>query len=223
VVDFLVSCAAAGTRAVSFGGGEPLEYEGLFGVLDDLRGTLFRSLTTNGLWLDREGCFGRLVRARPDRVQVSLHHPGRRDEVLRVIRQVRALEAAGVRSGVNLLIRGSALPAAASTARLLRVSGVSHERITYLPMRGRDTPSPEQVAQVAGVAPFQSTRCLSTCGPSSRFCAVAWDRTVGRCSFTVARRRLETLDAAGLARALDGLGVEPCGNEARFASPQQQV
>ena len=35
-------------KAVSFGGGEPLQYDDLFAVLERLRGTLFRSLTSNG-------------------------------------------------------------------------------------------------------------------------------------------------------------------------------
>src|SRR5437660_913056 len=51
VVAFVNDCAAHGTKAVSFGGGEPLQYPGLFEVLGRLRGRLFRSLTSNGLLL----------------------------------------------------------------------------------------------------------------------------------------------------------------------------
>src|SRR5262245_17877985 len=51
LVAFVSDCAANGIKAVSFGGGEPLQYEGLFEVLERLRGTLFRSITTNGLLL----------------------------------------------------------------------------------------------------------------------------------------------------------------------------
>jgi MoaA/NifB/PqqE/SkfB family radical SAM enzyme len=52
LVAFVRDCASNGVRAVSFGGGEPLEYGPLFEVLERLRGVLFRSLTTNGLKLD---------------------------------------------------------------------------------------------------------------------------------------------------------------------------
>src|SRR3954468_6509404 len=44
VVALVRDCAAHGVRAVSFGGGEPLQFAGLFDVLRDLDGTLFRSL-----------------------------------------------------------------------------------------------------------------------------------------------------------------------------------
>jgi hypothetical protein len=49
LVAFVTDCAAHGVKAVSFGGGEPLQYDGLCDVLTRLRGVLFRSLTSNGL------------------------------------------------------------------------------------------------------------------------------------------------------------------------------
>jgi organic radical activating enzyme len=39
-VSFVSDCAAHGVKAVSFGGGEPLQYDDLFPVLERLRGTL---------------------------------------------------------------------------------------------------------------------------------------------------------------------------------------
>ena len=54
VVAFVRDCAAHGVKAVSFGGGEPLQYAGLFVVLTQLDGVLFRSITTNGLLLQEE-------------------------------------------------------------------------------------------------------------------------------------------------------------------------
>src|SRR5947209_6935049 len=51
LVTFVGDCAAHGVKAVSFGGGEPLQYEGLWEVLARLRGVLFRSVTSNGLLL----------------------------------------------------------------------------------------------------------------------------------------------------------------------------
>src|SRR6185312_17240781 len=54
LLPFLYDCAAGGVRAVSFGGGEPLESPNVFALLRALDGTLFRSITTNGLPLLRE-------------------------------------------------------------------------------------------------------------------------------------------------------------------------
>lgn len=44
LVEFCRDCVLGGVKAVSFGGGEPLEYEGIFHVLEHLRGVLFRSI-----------------------------------------------------------------------------------------------------------------------------------------------------------------------------------
>jgi hypothetical protein len=83
--------------------------------------------------------------------------------------------------------------------------------MVYLPMRGQDTPTPEEVAVVAGRLPFQSMSCLSGCARSPRFCSIGWDRTVAWCSYTRTRRVLPELSYAGLAAALEGLGLEFCG------------
>src|SRR5215475_3812903 len=84
VVAFVRDCAAHGIKAVSFGGGEPLQYGGLFDVLEGLRGTLFRSITSNGLPLNEE-VLDRLTAAGPDKVHLSVHFPEREAEVQRVI------------------------------------------------------------------------------------------------------------------------------------------
>src|SRR5262245_39825273 len=80
LVELGSDCAANGVQAVSFGGGEPLQYEGLFDVLERLRGVLFRSITTNGLLLDA-AMLDRLVAAGPEKVHVSIHFPERDGEV----------------------------------------------------------------------------------------------------------------------------------------------
>ena len=147
VVSFARDCAENGVRAISFGGGEPLEFGGVFDLLRDLRGVLFRSCTTNGLLLDRH--FDALVKAAPDKVHVSIHFPDREAEVTRVIGQVKALEAAGIRSGVNLLGGASKEVAAREAASRLRAEGIGNDRIVYLPMRGQDTPTAEAVVRVA--------------------------------------------------------------------------
>jgi len=210
VVTFAEDAARAGTRAVSLGGGEPLQHDGVFEILARLEGTLFRSVTTNGLLLD--GPLGdALIAARPDKVHVSIHFAEREAEVARVIRQVTALEERGVHGGINLLVPRSGLDAARATAERLWAAGISNERIVYLPQRGRDTPTPEEMGRVAGGLRFQSMSCLMGCGRSPRFAAVAWDRTVAWCSYTTERRPLRALTAQALDEALDGLGLVFCG------------
>jgi len=211
VTAFVRDLAAHGVRAVSFGGGEPLEYEGVFGILHDLRGVLFRSLTTNGLPLRDDTVVAALADAAPDKVHVSIHFPERESEVRRVISQVAMLEARGIRSGVNLLVARSGLGAAREAVRRLDAAGIGPDRHVLLPMRGQDTPSAAQVAQVAGGNAFQSMTCLMACGKSPRFCAVAWDKTVAWCSYTRERRPLESLTHAAVTAALANLGITFCG------------
>ena len=207
VVSFVTSCAAHGLKAVSFGGGEPLEYPGVFEVLDGLRGILFRSLTTNGLLLDGT-VLDRLVLAAPDKVHVSIHFPA---DLPRVTRQVHRLAALGIRSGVNLLVARSQLEVMERVAADLRASGIENDRIVYLPMRMEVTPTPDEMGRVAGSLRFQSMSCLAACGKSPRFASIGWDKTVAWCSYTKTRRALATSTYDGLMAALDGLGLDFCG------------
>ena len=211
VTAFVRDLAGHGVRAVSFGGGEPLEYEGVFDILHDLRGVLFRSLTTSGRLLRDETVVARLADAAPDKVHVSIHFPEREGEVRQVISQVAMLETRGIRSGVNLLVARSNLAAARAAVMRLDAAGIGPDRRVLLPMRGQDTPSAADVAQVASRRPFQSMTCLTACGKSPRFCAVAWDKTVAWCSYTRERQPLESLTHAALMAALANLGVTFCG------------
>lgn len=54
VVALVEDCADHGVAAVSFGGGEPLQYPALFDILRRLDGRVFRSFTTSGLRLDEQ-------------------------------------------------------------------------------------------------------------------------------------------------------------------------
>lgn len=206
VVHFVTDCVDHGVRAVSFGGGEPLQYDGLAEVLARLQGVCFRSFTTNGLLLDVDA----VAAMAPDKVHVSIHEVRRQPEVDRVIRQVQALAEAGVPSGVNLLVRRSELDEARVVARALGEAGIGPERIVYLPMRGGDTPTPRELGQVAGSPRFQSMTCLMGCAASPRFASIGWDKTVAWCSYTVTRLPLPTLDHAGLLATLRPLPLATC-------------
>lgn len=210
IVEFVLDCQLHGTEAVSFGGGEPLQFVGLFEILHRLENRLFRSITTNGLLLNGER-LEKLVAARPNKVHISIHYPDDTNEVARVIAQVHDLSAQGIRSGVNLLVRQSNLTQTKIVAKQLRESGINNECIVYLPMRVYDSPTPEQVANVAGDLPFQSMTCLTKCAASPRFCSIGWDKSVAWCSYTQTRRKLETLDHSGLTSALNQLGLTFCG------------
>ncbi|MFO7566536.1 MAG: radical SAM protein [Enhygromyxa sp.] len=225
---FVQDCAAHGVRAVSFGGGEPLQWPGLFELLRataavpvaEGRVRLFRSLTTNGLLLDDH--FDELLAAAPDKVHVSVHF-GDEGELERVIAAVTRLAAAGVRSGVNLLVRRSKLEAAAASFARLAAAGIGLDRVVFLPMRGMDSPSAAQVAEVAGTAPgqpFMSMSCLAACAISPRFCAVSWDWSVGWCSYTQERRRLSAPSYAALQAALGDLGLRYCGGSVGDPEPK---
>ncbi len=222
LVAFARDLARHGVEALSLGGGEPLEWDGVFEVLEALDGVLARSLTTNGLPLDEPGVLDRLVAARPDKVHVSIHDPRARGEVRRVIAQVHLLASRGIPSGVNLLVARSRLGAASAAARALRAAGLGNERIVYLPMRGADTPRPAELHAVAG-GPFQSMTCLRACGASPRFASIAADRSAAWCSYTRTRRRVSAPTHAALVAALDGLGLARCDGEQLVRLDQGQA
>jgi hypothetical protein len=215
LIAFVRDCAASSVRAVSFGGGEPLEWDGIFDVLRALRGDLFRSLTTNGLPLERPGVVEALLDAHPDKVHLSIHAPENGAEVRRVIAWTVRLAAFGLRTGVNLLVRRSRLAEATAAHAALRGARIEPERIVLLPMRGEgghDTPSPNDVAAVAD-GPFQSMSCLRGCAKSRRFASIDADRKVAWCSYTVSRAALDEPTYTAMRRGLDGLELIPCSEQ----------
>lgn len=232
VIELARDCAENGVRFLSLGGGEPLEWPGLFEVLDSLRGVLFRSFTTNGLQLAKH--LDEVVRVAPDKVHVSIHVPS---EAERVSGQVSQLSQRGVPSGVNLLVRRSQLEAAREAALTLERAGIQREQVVFLPSRGipNETPTPADVAWVATgqrvkSAPFKSMSCLNGCAKSERFLSIGADRTVAWCSYTISRRPLlglkhvHVLEALGLTltpslsrREREVLGLIPC-DQARLPS-----
>ena len=54
VIDFASDCIEHGVKAVSLGGGEPFEYNGVFEVIDALYPKCYLSVTSNGLPLEDE-------------------------------------------------------------------------------------------------------------------------------------------------------------------------
>lgn len=210
LLEFIDDLIAGGIKAISFGGGEPLQYPGLFRILSKTRKRVSRSLTTNGLLLPEK--LDELVAARPNKVQISIHFPEDSAEVDRVIEQYYLLSKRGITSGINFLVAKSKLSQAAFAAKRIRDTGITNRNIVYLPMRKMDTPSAKEILVVAG-EPFQSTTCLETCGKSERFCSISANKTVAWCSYTDARMKLEAPTYKALLNCLQDLGVNFCGGK----------
>ncbi len=211
LIYFIQNLSQNGVKAVSLGGGEPLEYPGLFSVLRATKGMLFRSMTTNGLLLDKGDNFKKLIDSHPNKVHISLHFPGNQKEVRRVLRQVQALSTEGIVAGINLLIHRDKLLVARAASDFLKAEGIKMEQIVYLPMKMGNLVSAEMVQFVAGQKYFQSMSCLQACGKSERFCSVSWDKKIAWCSYTKAKHSLQSLDFAGIKHALENLNLIYCG------------
>lgn len=220
VVSLATDCAKHGVKYFSIGGGEPLEWPGIFDVLNRLRGVVARSFTTNGLpLLTDPTLLPRIVEAQPDKVHISIHAPENSREVVRVIDQVKQLDQLGVPAGVNLLVKRSRLAEAKEAASHLHGSGIQHDRIVFLPARGPggETPSPKELANVARLdsvetRPFQSMSCLRGCEKSERFASIAADRTVAWCSYTVSRTPMNELTYRAIQQALKVTDLTPCAD-----------
>lgn len=65
---------------------------------------LFVSVTSNGLPLENESVFSKLIQNKPDKIHITIHHPKNAAEVDRVIKIVVKIAEAGIKSGVNLLV-----------------------------------------------------------------------------------------------------------------------
>jgi len=54
VISFAKDCVANGIKAISLGGGEPFEYDGVFEVISALQPIVYLSATSNGLPLTND-------------------------------------------------------------------------------------------------------------------------------------------------------------------------
>ena len=60
LICFIDDCIKHGTKAISFGGGEPLEYPYIFDLIAHVTKKAFVSMTSNGLLLEVEDNFEKL-------------------------------------------------------------------------------------------------------------------------------------------------------------------
>lgn len=201
VIDFASDCIAHGVKAVSLGGGEPFEYEGIFDVIDALYPKCYLSVTSNGLPLENPQIWKMLSEHKPDKIHLTIHHPDDESEIRRIERQLQSFVQLGIKPGLNLLVGADKIDYAKYVyERLTRI--LNADQIILVPQRFSNTPTPKQLSSVAGGKPFQSPSCLLKCQRPSDFCSVSWDKKVNSCSFSPGKVPLETLDYNGMVKAL---------------------
>ena len=209
VIDFASDCIKHGIKAVSLGGGEPFEYDGVFEVIDALYSQCYLSVTSNGLPLEDETVWNLLMIHKPDKIHLTIHQPDSESEVARVEKRLQEIEKIGIKPGLNLLAGADKIEYAKEVyERLSRI--LKSDQIILVPQRFSNTPTPKQLASVTGGKPFQSPSCLLKCERPTNFCSVSWDKKVNSCSFASGKEPLKSLDFKGLEEALKRVKWKSC-------------
>lgn len=209
VIAFTLDCISHGTKAVSLGGGEPFEYMGIFEVIRALYPQCYLTVTSNGLPLKDRTIWKHLTEDKPDKIHLTIHFPDQPSEVERVLTQTRRLAEIEVKAGINLLVGAHQVEQARTVYAQAR-EFLQPEQIILIPQRFANTPTPRQLASVAGGEPFQSPSCLPACQKPAGFASVSWDKQVNHCSFAGGKAPLPTLDYAGLCEALQQTAFSRC-------------
>ena len=197
VIDFASDCIKHGVKAVSLGGGEPFEYDGIFEVIDALYTQCYLSVTSNGLPLENTLIWEQLALHKPDKIHLTIHQPENEAEVERVEKRLIEIDSVGIKPGLNLLVGADKINYAKDVhSRMSRI--LKSDQIILVPQRFSNTPTPKQLASVVGNRPFQSPSCLLKCQRPTNFCSVSWDKKVNSCSFARGKQSLKTLDYDGL-------------------------
>lgn len=144
-----------------------------------------------------------------DKIHITIHQPDNNKEVERVEALLPRIEALGIKPGLNLLVGADKIEAAKEAFQ--RMSKIlAGDQIILVPQRFSNTPTPKELASVAGGKPFQSPSCLLACKRPENFCSVSWDKKVCSCSFAPCKEPLETLDFNGLQEALANIKWKSC-------------
>lgn len=213
VINFAKDCVANGVKAISLGGGEPFEYDGIFEVISALQPTAYLSVTSNGLPLTKDVTWHKLLQYSPDKIHITIHRPGDKKEVERVINTVTKLSETSIKPGVNLLVSASAVEDAKQVYERLS-DKLNADQIILVPQRFSDSPTPRQLASVTNGRPFQSPDCILGCKRPANFCSVSWDKKVNSCSFAGGKVPLDTLDFKGLSESLAKVKFMSCNKTA---------
>ena len=209
VIAFASDCVRSGVQAISLGGGEPFEYEGVFKIIDAIGKIAYISVTSNGIPLMKEEVWQQLMAHKPDKVHISIHNADNAAEVERTINLMGRLQEAGVKPGVNLLVPASKVEHCRKVyAQLLGV--ISSDQIILIPQKYSDMPTPKQLSIIANGKPFQSPSCLLGCKMPENFASVSWDKKVNHCSYAGGKQPLKSLDFLGLVNALEKVEFKTC-------------
>ena len=203
LIPFILDLHKHGIDAVSFGGGEPFEFDGIFDLISNLMDEMYVSVTSNGLPLENEEIFSKLIQNKPDKVHITIHHPENEPEVERVIKMVKRISENEIKSGVNLLVSDFNSKEAKKVYADLIANGITADRIILIPRRFTCEPTPKQLSEIAGGKPFQSPACLTGCQKPTEFCSLSWDKKVNWCSYAGRKQPLKKLNFKGLMDALN--------------------
>lgn len=209
VIDFASDCIKNGVKAVSLGGGEPFEYDGVFEVIEVLYPLCYLTVTSNGLPLEDKDAWQKLQNCKPDKIHITIHQPDNEKEVQRVESLLLRIESIGIKPGLNLLVGANKVEAATIVYRRM-MNILKSDQIILVPQRFSNTPTPKQLASIADGKPFQSPACLLNCQRPTNFCSVSWEKKVNSCSFADGKQPLGTLDYKGLINALEKVEWRSC-------------
>lgn len=202
LISFVLDLHKHGIDAVSFGGGEPFEYDGIFELISGLMDEMYVSVTSNGLPLENEEVFSKLKNNKPDKIHITIHHPENKAEVERVVKMINKISAEGIKSGVNLLVSDFNADEAKAVYAELISNDITSDRIILIPRRFTCEPTPKQISDIACGKPFQSPSCLTGCKQPTGFCSVSWDKKVNWCSYASGKQQIKDLSYKGLMVAL---------------------
>lgn len=209
VIAFATDCVRNGVKAVSLGGGEPFEYEGIFEIIDDLYQKCYLSVTSNGLPLQKKEIMDKLLISSPDKLHITIHNPDNENEVSRVLEQISFIKTTKIKVGVNLLVGANKIDFAQKVYEKL-LSIIDSSQIILIPQRFANTPTSKQLAIVANKKAFQSPSCLLGCKRPQDFVSVSWDKKVNSCSYAHGKQSLQSLDYKGLISALNKVEWASC-------------
>ncbi|MBQ5892434.1 MAG: radical SAM protein [Bacteroidales bacterium] len=209
VIDFSLDCIKSGIKAVSLGGGEPFEYEGIFEIIDALYPKCYLSVTSNGLPLENTVIWEELLKHSPDKIHLTIHQPQDKEEVERIETLIKKLSITKIKPGVNLLVGANKIDYAKQVyAKLSTI--LTPEQIILVPQRFENTPTPKQISTISNGKPFQSPSCLLGCKQPNNFVSISWDKKVNFCSYAPGKEKLQTLNYQGMIKALKNIEWESC-------------
>lgn len=209
VIDFSLDCIKNGIKAVSLGGGEPFEYEGIFEIIDALYPKCYLSITSNGLPLENTDIWKDLLKHSPDKIHLTIHQPQDREEVKRIETLIKRLSTTKIKPGVNLLVGADKIDYAKLVyAKLNNI--LTPEQIILVPQRFANTPTAKQIASISNGKPFQSPSCLLKCNKPNNFVSVSWDKKVNFCSYAFGKEKLQALNYQSMIKALEKIEWKSC-------------